>query len=235
MKISEIRKSLQNLITGDVWWDDEILKFYSVDASLYQIIPKVVIIPNTEKEVISVVKFANKNKISVTVRGAGTGLVGSALNNGIIIDLKKFDSISIEKNYVEIGAGVMKGNLDKKLKKKGKFFPPNPAIGPFCSLGGIIGNNASGSRTLKYGSTIDNIKEITFVDGNGKKITLPHDQKIGKKIISLTKKINFKRFPKVSKNSCGYRLDRVNSIKNTHKILVGSEGTLGIIFLQSYA
>ena len=229
MKISEIRKSLQNLITGDVWWDDEILKFYSVDASLYQIIPKVVIIPNTEKEVISVVKFANKNKISVTVRGAGTGLVGSALNNGIIIDLKKFDSISIEKNYVEIGAGVMKGNLDKKLKKKGKFFPPNPAIGPFCSLGGIIGNNASGSRTLKYGSTIDNIKEITFVDGNGKKITLPHDQKIGKKIISLTKKINFKRFPKVSKNSCGYRLDRVNSIKNTHKILVGSEGTLGII------
>ena len=110
MKISDIRKSLQNLIVGEVWGDDEILKFYSVDASLYQIIPKVVVIPKTENEVISVVKFANKNRISVTVRGAGTGLVGSALNDGIIIDLKKFDSISIEKNYVEIGAGVMKGN-----------------------------------------------------------------------------------------------------------------------------
>jgi len=229
MKISEIQKSLQTLITGEVWWDDEILKFYSVDASLYQIIPKVVVIPKTENEVISVVKFANKNRISVTVRGAGTGLVGSALNDGIIIDLKKLDSISIEKNYVEIGAGVMKGNLDKELKKKGKFFPPNPSIGPFCSLGGIIGNNASGSRTLKYGSAIDNIKEITFVDGNGKKITLPDDKKIGKKIIALTKQINLKRFPKVSKNSCGYRLDCVNSIKNTQKLLVGSEGTLGII------
>jgi FAD/FMN-containing dehydrogenase len=68
MEISEIRNSLQKLISGDVLWEDEILKFYSVDASLYQIIPKVVVIPKTEKDVISVVKFANKNKISVTAR-----------------------------------------------------------------------------------------------------------------------------------------------------------------------
>ena len=90
MNISEIRNSLQNLISGEVLWDKEILKFYSVDASMYQIFPKVVVIPKTEKDVISVVKFAYKNKISVTVRGSGTGLVGSALNDGIIIDLKKF-------------------------------------------------------------------------------------------------------------------------------------------------
>jgi FAD/FMN-containing dehydrogenase len=146
MKISEIRNCLQKLISGDVLWDNEILKFYSVDASLYQIIPKVVVIPKTEKDVIAVVKFANKNKISVTARGSGTGLVGSALNDGIIIDLKKLDSINIQKNYVK------------------------------CA-----------------------------------------------------KKINIDKFPKVSKNSCGYRLDCVNSIKDTHKILVGSEGTLGLI------
>lgn len=229
MKILEIRNSLQNLISGDVLWDKEILKFYSVDASLYQIIPKVVVIPKTEKDVISVVKFANKNKISVTVRGSGTGLVGSALNDGIIIDLKKFDAINIQKDYVKIGMGVTKGSLDKALKIKGKFFPPNPSIGPYCSLGGIIGNNASGSRTLKYGSAIDNVKQITFVDGKGKKITLPTDQKIGKKIIKCAKQINIERFPKVSKNSCGYRLDCINSLRDTHKILVGSEGTLGII------
>ena len=118
MKILEICNSLQNLISGDVLWNKEILEFYSVDASLYQIIPKVVVIPKTEKDVILVVKFANKNKISVTVRGAGTGLVGSALNDGIIIDLKNFDSINIQKNYVTVGAGVIKGNLDKALKIK---------------------------------------------------------------------------------------------------------------------
>jgi glycolate oxidase len=229
MEILEICNSLQNLISGDVLWNKEILEFYSVDASLYQIIPKIVVIPKTEKDVILVVKFANRNKISVTVRGAGTGLVGSALNDGIIIDLKNFDSINIQKNYVTVGAGVIKGNLDKALKIKRKFFPPNPSIGPYCSLGGIIGNNASGSRTLKYGSTIDNVKEITFIDGRGKKIILPKDKKIGNKIIKCAKQIKIDQFPKVSKNSCGYRLDYVNSTSDTHKVLVGSEGTLGII------
>ncbi len=97
MKISNIQKSLQNLITGEVWGDDEILKFYSVDASLYQIIPKVVVIPKTENEVISVVKFANKNRVAVTARGAGTGLVGSALNDGIIIDLKNLIQLVLKK------------------------------------------------------------------------------------------------------------------------------------------
>ena len=229
MKVLQIRHSLQKLISGDVLWDDEILKFYSVDASMYQIIPKVVVIPKMEKDVISVIKFANKNKISVTVRGAGTGLVGSALNNGIIIDMKNFNSIKIQKNYVKIGVGITKGSLDKELKIKRKFFPPNPSIGPYCSLGGIIANNASGSRTLKYGSAIDNVKEITFVDGRGWKITLPKNQKIGKKIIKYAKQIDINQFPKVSKNSCGYRLDSIKSLRDTHKILVGAEGTLGII------
>jgi len=229
MKISQIRNSLKNLVSGEVLWDDETLRYYSVDASLYQIIPKVIVIPKKEKDVIAVVKFASKHRISVTARGAGTGLVGSALNEGIIMDLKNFDSIKIQKNSATIGVGVMKGNLDKTLKVKGKFFPPNPSIGPFCTLGGMIGNNSSGSRALKYGSTIDNIKEIMFVDGKGKKIILPKDQKIGRKVIKYAKKIIINQFPKVSKNSCGYRLDNVNTIKDTHKALIGSEGTLGII------
>ena len=229
MRVSKIRNSLQKLISGEVLWEKDILKFYSVDASMYQIIPKVVVIPKTEKDVITTVQFANKYKISVTVRGAGTGLVGSALNEGIIIDLKNLDSIDIYKNYVKIGGGVIKGNLDKKLKNKKLFFPPNPSIGPYCSLGGMIGNNASGSRTLKYGSSIDNVKEITFVNGIGKKITLPRDKKFGEKILEFTKKIELEKYPKVTKNSCGYRLDSINSLNETQKILIGSEGTLGII------
>jgi FAD/FMN-containing dehydrogenase len=229
MKTSKIRESLQKLISGDVLWDDEILKFYSVDASLFQVFPKVIVVPKTEKDVISIVKFAKKHMISITVRGAGTGLVGNALNNGIIVDLKYFDKISIQKNHVQVGAGVIKGDLDKALKNKKKFFSPNPSIGPYCSLGGMMGNNAGGSRGLKYGNMIDNVQEITFVNGKGEKITLPKDKKIGSKVVKLAKKIQKDIFPKVSKNSCGYRLDCTNSLKNTHKILLGSEGTLGII------
>jgi FAD/FMN-containing dehydrogenase len=82
---------------------------------------------------------------------------------------------------------------------------------------------------LKYGSVIDNIVQITFVDGNGKKTTLPKNKKIGAKIFELSKKIDHTKFPKITKNSSGYRLDSIKSIKDTHKVLVGSEGTLGII------
>ena len=229
MKISKIQKLLKDNISGDVLWDKEILNYYSVDASSYQVIPKVVVIPRNEKDVINVLKIAKKYKISVTARGAGTGLVGNSLNKGIILDLKKFDFIKIGKNHVDVGSGTIKGKLDQALEKNEKFFPPNPSIGPYCSIGGMIGNNSSGSRSLKYGSVIDNIEKITFVDGNAKKIILPNNKKVSKKIFNSKKRLEYGKIPKVTKNSSGYRLDSVKSIKDTHKVIVGSEGTLGIV------
>jgi hypothetical protein len=71
----------------------------------------------------------------------------------------------------------------------------------------MLGNNSSGSRSLKYGSVIDNVIEITFIDGNGRKVTLPKKNKTSKKIIQIAKSINDKKFPNVTKNSSGYRLD----------------------------
>jgi FAD/FMN-containing dehydrogenase len=224
-----ILKSLQTTIQGEVFSDKEFREFYSVDASSYKIIPKVIVVPKNEKDVISTIKIAKKNKISVTVRGAGTGLVGSALNDGIILDMKNFDSIKISKNHVIVGAGVIKGNLDKKLEEVKKFFPPNPSIGSFCSVGGMLGNNSSGSRSLKYGSVIDNVEEITFVNGEGMKITLPKNKKIANKIMGFANKIDDKKFPNVTKNSSGYRMDKTKTNHDSHKIIIGSEGTLGII------
>jgi len=90
-----ILKTLHSTIQGDVFSQKEFKKFYSVDASSYQIIPKVVVVPKNEKDVINAVKIAKKIKTSITVRGAGTGLVGSALNNGIILEMKNFDSIIV--------------------------------------------------------------------------------------------------------------------------------------------
>jgi len=224
-----ILKTLQSTIQGDVFSQKEFREFYSVDASSYQIIPKIVVVPKNEKDVINTVKIAKKFKTSVTVRGAGTGLVGSALNNGIILEMKKFDSFKLAKDYVTVGTGTMKGRLDKKLEEYKKFFPPNPSIGSFCSVGGMLGNNSSGSRSLKYGSVIDNVIEITFIDGNGKKITLPKNKRVAKKILEFAKKIDEKKFPNVTKNSSGYRIDKVESVNDAHKVVIGSEGTLGII------
>ena len=228
MSTAEARKFLQE-ISGQVLWDEDILRFYSVDASSYQIIPEIVIVPKNEKDVVTAVKFAKKFQKSITVRGAGTGLVGNSLNDGIILDMRNLDLVKIKRDSVVVGPGTRKGELDKMLKRRGKFFPPNPSIGRYCSVGGMLGNNSSGSRSLKYGSTIDNVLEITFVDGNGNRITLPQDSKIGKKILALAKKIDWTRIPSTTKNSSGYRIDGVMSIRDTHKVIVGSEGTLGII------
>ncbi len=224
-----ILKTLQSTIQGEVFFQKEFREFYSVDASSYKIIPKVVVIPKNEKDVINTIKIAKKFKTSVTVRGAGTGLVGSALNNGIILEMKNFDLLRLSNEHVTVGPGTIKGRLDKKLEEQKKFFPPNPSIGSFCAIGGMLGNNSSGSRSLKYGSVIDNVAEITFIDGNGTKITLPKNKRVAKKILKFTKKIDKKGFPNVTKNSSGYRIDKVKTINDAHKVIIGSEGTLGII------
>jgi FAD/FMN-containing dehydrogenase len=224
-----ILKTLQSTIQGEVFFQKEFREFYSVDASSYKIIPKVVVTPKNEKDVINTIKIAKKFKTSVTVRGAGTGLVGSALNNGIILEMKNFDLLRLSNEHVTVGPGTIKGRLDKKLEEQKKFFPPNPSIGSFCAIGGMLGNNSSGSRSLKYGSVIDNVAEITFIDGNGTKITLPKNKRVAKKILKFTKKIDKKRFPNVTKNSSGYRIDKVRTINDAHKVIIGSEGTLGII------
>lgn len=227
MKTDLLRKKISKITNA--FWQKEILDYYSVDSSSYQIRPKVVVMPKTIQEVADIVKFASKNKIPVTPRGAGTGLVGSAIGDGIIIDLKHFDKISVHKDSVTVGAGVYKGNLDDALKIKKKFFGPNPSVGPYCTLGGMISANASGSRTLKYGATIDNLLELTVVDGKGKIQKLPAKKQLERQIHRIARSANMKNFPNVSKNSCGYRLDLISSDKNSYKIFGGAEGTLGII------
>ena len=224
-----IHKKLLKTIQGEVFSNKTFREFYSVDSSSYKMIPKIIVVPKNEKDVINTIKIAKKSKMSVTVRGAGTGLVGSALNDGIILDMKNFDSTKISKGFIIVGTGTMKGSLDKKLEQKKKFFPPNPSIGSFCSVGGMLGNNASGSRSLKYGSVIDNVEEITFVDGKGKKITLPKNKKIADKIIKFANNIENKKFPNVTKNSSGYRIDKIKTTKDSHRVIIGSEGTLGVI------
>lgn len=224
-KVADITK----LVNCQVLSDEHSLNLYSVDASSYIVKPSVVVIPKNEQEIISILKYASKNKISVTVRGAGTGLVGSALGKGIILDLKNFDKIRVGKNIVEVGAGAFKGNLDRDLEKRGRFFAPNPSIGPYCTIGGMVATNASGSHSLKYGSTIDNLLGVRIITANGDVVKFPSNSKFSNTTFRIIKLDLQKKFPKVSKNSCGYRLDVVKKMSDLHKIIAASEGTLGVI------
>ncbi|HJU14715.1 MAG TPA: FAD-binding oxidoreductase [Candidatus Nitrosotalea sp.] len=226
---SKVGPQLAERVSCNVAWDNYTLDFYSVDASPYSLRPCAVVFPKGEKDVISILRFASKNKISVTPRGAGTGLVGGDLGRGIILDMRYFNKIIVRKGLVEVGSGTFKGALDKALSEHGRFLGPNPSIGPFCTIGGMIGTNASGSHSVKYGSIVDNLISVKIITSKGRVLNLPRDSKRIKNLSWLSNKELKGRFPRVSKNSCGYRLEKVASKSEIHKIIAGSEGTLGIV------
>ncbi|MBI3638894.1 MAG: FAD-binding oxidoreductase [Thaumarchaeota archaeon] len=229
MKAEKIGTEIQRITHCQVLWDKYSRDFYSVDSSSYLVKPLVIVFPRNEKEIIKILRFASKKSIPVTPRGAGTGLVGSALGRGIILDLKNFDKIKVYPNYVQADAGVLRGTLDKKLEKDGKFFGPDPSVGPYCTVGGMIATNASGSHSLKYGSVIDNLIGVRIITSSGKTINLPSKSQFDNKILKMINRNVQKKFPHVSKNSCGYRLDKITKKTDLQKIIAGSEGTLGII------
>lgn len=162
-----------------------------------------VVRPENKEEVAEIIKFADKNRIPVTPRGAGTSYAGQSLgyNNAILIDFVKMDQIleiNLKDRVVVCQPGVIYGELNKELRKYGYCFPPDPGSAIACTVGGMVGNNASGVRALKYGATIDHVL--------GLEVVLP-----GGKIIRTG--------GRVWKSSSGYNLTR---------LFVGSEGTLGV-------
>ena len=225
----EVLDDLRSAVRGKVMAQESARLLYSLDGSAYQVVPDVVVVPEDEEDVVRAVIIAGEEGIPITPRGSGTGLVGGALNVGICLDMKSLNSISVNGNSATVGSGVTRGSLDRVLAKHGKMLGPNPSVGGFCSIGGMLANNSGGSRSVKYGSMVDNVTRITFVDGTGRIITLPDDESVGQSVMELAGLIDRDMFPKVAKNSSGYRLDRVGSIGETHKLLIGSEGTLGVI------
>jgi FAD/FMN-containing dehydrogenase len=234
-----IADELRRISKGEVLSDDWSRKIYSVDASHFILSPDLIHKPLDEDDVRNICKFCCAKHISITARGAGTGLLGQSLSSGIVLDFTANMNkiIDMGEEYVTVQPGLVKGVLDNELEKKRKFFPADPASGNFCTIGGMVANNSSGPHSLGYGSTIDHVQEIsiTYADGTSGTIgpTVKRDERISKmlEIISPSVDLIKRKYPKVSKNSCGYRLDAVLSNKGfyPHKVFVASEGTLGII------
>jgi glycolate oxidase len=234
-----IADELQRISKGEVLSDDWSRKIYSVDASHFILSPELIHKPLDDDDVRNICKFCYAKHISITARGAGTGLLGQSLSSGVVLDFTANMNkiIDMGEDYVTVQPGLVKGILDNELEKKRKFFPADPASGNFCTIGGMVANNSSGPHSLGYGSTIDHVQEIsiTYADGTSGTIgpTVKRDEKISKmlEIISPSVDLIKRKYPKVSKNSCGYRLDAVLSNKGFHpqKVFVASEGTLGIM------
>ncbi len=228
-EMSGLKSNIRKIISCETSDDPLVIDCYSVDASHHVSRPQIIIFPENDEDVSSIIRFAASNKISVTARGAGSGLAGGALGRHIILDFKKMNKITLDGDVVTAQAGAIKGIMDEMLLYNGKFFSPDPSVGKYCTIGGMVGTNAGGSHALKYGCIIENILGAIIIDGTGRKIILPDSGPDAKKILGIARRIDRKKFPVSSKNSCGYRLDAVQDIGDAHRVLAGSEGTLGIV------
>jgi FAD/FMN-containing dehydrogenase len=148
---------------------------YASDASIYRVRPQKIFCPQSEDEIIEIIKTALDKKIPITARGAGTGLAGGALGTGYIVDcsrLIEIQHISIENKTVTCRPGIIYRDLNLALKDTGLYFPPDPSSGDSCQIGGMLANNSSGPRSVKYGLTSNYVEELVVIGRDGRPIIL---------------------------------------------------------------
>ncbi|TET95856.1 MAG: FAD-binding oxidoreductase, partial [Anaerolineales bacterium] len=169
--LNNLQRDLQMRLEGEVQFDSFTRVFYSTDASNFQIEPLGVVLPRDEDEICAVVEIAKEYGVSVVARGAGTSMAGQALGYGIILDCSKYlnqiHSLSPEEPAVEVGPGVVLAALNRISAEHGLMFGPDPASADRATIGGMIGNNATGAHSIRYGLVIDHLLEAEVVLSDG--------------------------------------------------------------------
>ena len=222
-------------------------QLHATDASIYQVEPAGVAFPRNASQASSVIRAAIDAGISIVPRGAGTGLAGGALGDGLVVEFarhnRQITELNLERRTVRVGAGVVLDQLNNFLKPHGFCFGPDVATSSRASLGGMIANNSSGARAPIYGTTADHVVslEIVLADGRIEKIGPTHDtlrpqRELVQKLVHECGSIIAERFPPgLVKRWPGYGLDRYlrelsrnDSVShaNLAHIFAGSEGTL---------
>lgn len=205
-KLNQVVIDKINQIKGiKVLFDEQSLQKYSHDETEDLVfMPEMVVIPNNVTQISELLKICNEHIIPVTPRGAGTGLSGGALPvyKGIILSMEHFNKILHidEKNFqVTVEPGVITEELQNAVKEKGLFYPPDPASKGSCFIGGNLAENSGGPKAVKYGVTYQYVLNLEVVLPTGEVIWTGAN---------------------VLKNATGYNLTQ---------LMIGSEGTLGII------
>ncbi len=164
-------KDLQRSLEGDLEWDDLTRSLYATDASVYRKIPAAVAFPATGGDISKLIAVANKNSIGLIPRTAGTSLAGQCVGDGIVVDVSRhFTSIisfDKEKQQVTVQPGVVRDELNLFLAPHGLFFGPNTSTANRCMIGGMVGNNSSGTTSIQYGVTRDKVVALKTVLSDG--------------------------------------------------------------------
>lgn len=247
-------QEIKQFFKGEIFDDEETLKQYSRDASLFKVKPQLVVYPKDPEDLKNLVKWTNNNPgHNLTIRAAGSDMTGGPLGESIVADVTKhINHISdIIDDSIVVQPGAFYRDVEKKTKEKGLILPCFPASKDLCALGGMFGNNCAGEKTLRYGKMEDFILEskVILSDGNEYTVTPLSKAKLLTKmsersfeagvyeeifnLIEQNKELINQAKPQVSKNSAGYYLWNVQSPTlqtfDLNRLLVGSQGTLGIV------
>jgi len=244
-----LERRLKAHLLGEVQFDAFTRGRYATDASHYQIMPLGVVAPRSVKEVEYALALAREEGVSVLARGAGTSQAGQAVNSSLVIDCSKYLDHLIE---LDVGGrrcvvepGIVLDELNRRLRPHGLWFPVDISTSSRATIGGMVGNNSCGARSLRYGNTRENVLSIDAVLADGSAAhfgpaardlsDLPPASPLlplARNLLALAAREADEieaRFPKLQRRVGGYNLDALvpgrNDLNLAH-LLVGSEGTL---------
>ena len=159
-----ILENLQKKLQGELHFDALYKSLYATDASVYRKIPTAVAYPKNSQDLKILIEFANQNNVTLIPRTAGTSLAGQCVGEGIVVDVSKHFTSILEfderHKTITVQPGVLRDELNLFLRPYGLFFGPNTSTSNRCMIGGMVGNNSSGSTSIKYGVTRDKVLKI---------------------------------------------------------------------------
>lgn len=218
--------------------DDESLDAFSTASGPYRIRPRAVAAPRSVSDVQTVVRWAREEALTLVPRGAATGMPGGNVGPGVVLDftesLRSIDPADPDYMRIRVGPGAVAAEVNRAARKHGLFLPPLPSSAERCTLGGMVANNAAGARTFKYGATRDWVESLEVVLADGRRVELDSGHEpapfaeLRRTLLTRWESLS-EDWPAVRKNSSGYALDRFLPSEDPVQLLVGSEGTLGII------
>ncbi len=232
---------LRRELRGEVLFDAFSRGRYSTDTSIYQIEPLGVVVPRDENDVVAAVQIAADEGVPLLPRGAATSQSGQAVGAALVLDFTKYltdvVAVDVERRTAVVQPGLVLDRLNAHLKPTGLFFPVDVSTSAMATLGGMAGNNSCGTRSLRYGNMVHNVRAVDAVLADGSLARF--DEGGGKappSLVAALRAIHRReedeiaaRFPKIRRRVSGYNLDQLaGDSPNLAKLLVGSEGTLAI-------
>jgi FAD/FMN-containing dehydrogenase/Fe-S oxidoreductase len=242
----QITDDLRNTFRGVIHFDALTRGLYSTDASPFEIRPLAVAVPADAEDLAVLVRYCSEHAIPLIPRGAGTGFAGESLGPAVVLDLSvKFRQIrGVTADAVTVDAGVTCAALNAELAKHGRRFAPDTASAATCTVGGMVGTNASGGNSFRHGYTRDHVLglEVVWDDGTRAQLGRGAERSEGEartseirretaELLEANAELIVRHRPRTPFNRCGYLLQDVLAPDGPDlaKLLVGSEGTLAVV------